>query len=142
MQNTDITRNALRPRGALLVVGLAALAWLGGFRIEPGALPATPVAARSAYELLVTLETEDAVNFEYRLALSRSEFDDVRFSPKKPREAAIARAKKALAEKRGYFSTLYGDSAEQLARMRVRNVELIDVGRDERISILSGRTTL
>lgn len=117
-----------------------ALAMLAAYQagIDPAGLGASP-ASKSRFEVVVTLRSQDLrTPFEYRIGLTRSEYQKAKFSPEKLRRKAIDGARKALAKKLGLVGDAYGSSQGKISNAKIENILLIDHrgSRDRPISIL------
>lgn len=87
-------------------------------------LAASPAGRRAPFEIRVILETRELPRrFEHVIPLTRAQYEQVRFSPKRPRDRAVKKARKALAKKLGYDPALF--NTQELTR--VGNAKLIDV---------------
>lgn len=133
MKNTKKSLGLVAALFAL--VGLSTL--FTGTPVTSADLGASPVGGRPDYEILVTLSSDGArENFEYRKTLTRSEYNDVRFSPKRAKEKAVKEAKKKLVKKQAYFQELYGEETEHIEQMQVVDVLLVDNRQGKEISLL------
>ncbi len=137
MSNKNARTAALRALGLGLALTSFGLVLVGlGASPDPAGLAASPRGIANDYELVVVLKSDEVPTFEYRKALERVDFQDIRFAPQKARDEAVKEAKAQLAKKRGYFQQLYGEGSQQLERVRVVDVVLMDHRTDTRISIL------
>lgn len=88
----------------------------------------------SDFQLVVSLQYNGTITWEYKEDLSRSDASRAEASPDFARNEFIDRAKKALAQREGYDSKVFGsDSYRVLSGLRVNAVKIRD--------IRSGRTT-
>lgn len=88
----------------------------------------------SDFQLVVSLQYNGSTTWEYKEDLSRADASRAESSPDFARNEFIDRAKKALAQREGYDSKVFGsDSYRVLSGLRVNAVKI----RDTR----SGRTT-
>lgn len=128
-----MAKSEWKRRAGFLGAFLGAAAMLSIY--APGAtdtrsLGASPAGRRAPYELVVTLESPDLPRvFEHTIALTRSQYEDVRFSPRKARKKALKKAQKALAKKLGYDEAVFTDSAK-LSNARLKDIELVDTRRE------------
>jgi len=129
------TKNSLGKVAAMLAVA-GVVSWFLGAPVSSEDLGASPVGGRPDHEIVVLLKTEARERFEFRKKLTRREYNDVRFSPKRAREKAIKEAKKKLTKKRAYFEQLYGEQTSKMTRIKVLDVLLLDNRARKRISIL------
>lgn len=132
-------------RSLTLALGLVALTYFGtkaGDPVSPEGLGASPAGARQTtpYEILVTLEAPDLQrSFEHHVPLTRSEYNKVRFSPRRQKDKAIRAARERLARKKGYTGEAFGDDARKLSNAKVVDVVLVDQRANKRISLLTQR---
>ncbi len=111
--------------------------------IPSGSAGASPVGRRAPFELVVTLKTDDLPRpFEHTISLTRSQYEDVRFSPQKAKKKALKQAHEALSKKLG-LSRL-GRGTAKLTNATVVDVVLVDTKKESRrggrISILRNNT--
>jgi hypothetical protein len=110
-------------------------------KVQSEDVGASPLGGRYPYKAVVTLNQPDVhQHFEHAVPMTRSEYNDVRFSTKKFRTRVIKEARKALAKKLGYTQAVYGNQASQIENATVVDVELVEIRKenrsDGRISIL------
>lgn len=92
-----------------------------------GQLTGSASGTSSDFKLLVNMTYNGSLTWEYAEDLSRSDASRAESSPDFARNEFIERAKKALAQREGYHSNVYGsDSYKMLSGLRVNAVKIKD----------------
>ncbi len=123
-----------------LTIGLFLVAWLG---LTPSGqqasvwvqnrLGASAMGNPSRYEIQVELYSrgvDDSMQFTW--FVSRQEFMDADFFPRKISQKYVDMAKKRLAKKRGYYDSLFGEDSNQIEQLKVGRVILTDTQTDRK----------
>lgn len=129
------TENRRRALALGAFVALAALfggAGPGGVTSQD--LAASPAGRRAPFEIRVILETRELPRrFEHVVPLTRAQYEQVRFSSKRPRDRALKKARQALARKLGYDPQLFNSrELSQIGNAKVIDILLIETAKESR----------
>jgi hypothetical protein len=125
-------------RRALTLGAFVALAALFGGAGPGGVtsqdLGASPAGRRAPFEIRVILETRELPRrFEHVVPLTRAQYEQVRFSPKRHRDRALKKARQELARKLGYDPQLFSSrELAQVGNSKVVDILLIETAKESR----------
>ena len=128
----DTRRRALTLGAFVALAALFGGAGPGGVSSQD--LGASPAGRRAPFEIRVILETRELPRrFEHVVPLTRAQFEDVRFSPKRPRDRALKKARQALARKLGYDPQIFSSrELTQIGNSKVIDILLIETAKESR----------